>query len=102
MSSASVSSEIYSTSSITYWKRNTCSSSTRISRYSNQEENAETNVEKHSENHNQKTSWSWTQQVPYEQKTENKNNKKKKNKSSHSKETSSTEKSLHFFHKSTK
>ena len=47
-----------------------------------------------------KTSWSWTQQVPYEQKTEdiNNNNKKKKNKSSHSKETNSTEKSLHFFH----
>ena len=44
---------------------------------------------------NQKTSWSWTQQVPYEQKTEdsnNNNNNKKKNKSYFSKETNSTEK----------
>ena len=55
--------------------------------------------------HNQKTSWSWTQSVPYEQKTEDSNNnndKKKKNKSSHSKETNSTEKSLQLFYQSTK
>ena len=57
-----------------YWKRITCSSSTLINRYSNQEENAEISPEKHSKNHNQKRNWSWMQQVPYEQKTEDSNN----------------------------
>ena len=37
-----------------YWKRITCSSSTRINRYSNQEENAKRSLEKHSNKHNRK------------------------------------------------
>ena len=43
-----VSSEIYGTSSKTYRKRITCSSSTLINRFSNQEENAEQALKKHS------------------------------------------------------
>ena len=34
----------------TYWKRITCSSSTRTNRYSSQEENAQTSLEKHIKN----------------------------------------------------
>ena len=58
--------------------------------------------EKHSKKHNQKTSWSWTQQFAYEKKTEDNKNNNNKKKNFHSKETNSTEKSLQFFHQSTK
>ena len=63
----------------TYWKRITCSSSSRIIIYSNQEENAETSFQKHSKKHNQKqnrTGRSTSRMRSRERKTTTKRNTK--------------------------